>query len=127
MMRYENVRDRFDAFQAARTACSREWELSMNTVMCLELDVGPAALRVDLEASRINVGPSLVRITYYDVSMEPPVGMSAAMLSVGERGRSEIISASVERWRCGELSDLPPSTSSKLISKVRCRANKVSR
>ncbi len=119
LMRYENVRDRFDAFQVAREACSREWKLSDNTVMCLELDVGAASLRVDLESSFVkNDDPELFRITYYDTAIDPPAGISIALLSASERSCADAFHAHVSRWYRGE-GDLPASTSSRMSSRVR--------
>ncbi len=119
IMRYENVRDRFDAFQAAREACSREWELSDDTVMCLELDVGAASVRVDLESSFVKSDDlELFRITYYDMALDPPAGISGALLSASERTRADAFHAHIARWSRGE-GDLPSSTSSRMASRVR--------
>ena len=120
IMRYENVKDRFEAFQAARTACSREWELSTNTVMCLELDVSAASVRVDLESSFVKSDDlELFRITYYDMALSPPAGISGALLSMSERVIADTIHAHVARWSRGEAVDLPASTSNKMAGWIR--------
>lgn len=127
-MRFQEVCAHLLQFEAVRGACSREWQIAPDLVMCVELDLSsyasiPTSL---LHTTPRGAGPLFLLVSFFRLGPAGSVhswadyaGADGEPLHPDEQIVASEHRTVVREWVAGERATLPPSTSTAIASRLR--------
>lgn len=125
-MKYAEIGGQLQRFEAVRAACSREWEISSDLVMCTELDLSNyCGMPVSPRATFSPGEPPFMVISFCRLTAQDPrvwvVGARVQLpaMTAQERARAAARFDVIRRWADGRLDALPPSTSTRVRDQLR--------
>jgi hypothetical protein len=126
-MRFEEVCRHLLQFEAVRGACSREWQIGHNLVMCTELDLaGYSALPVSPLATTPSRPPALLHIAFVRFRSGEAThvwadgaGALGDPMVPSEQASVDAYRMVIREWMGGDRDVLPPSTSTRVSDRFR--------
>jgi hypothetical protein len=124
-MRYQDVRDRLQQISQAQGACSREWAVTDDLIMCVDLDMSTSLPRCPLHSEPTHrAWPRCLRVSFFRRS-ERDEGADA-WIHAGGADRLEPVERAavagrqrqIHEWVVGDLAELPPSTSTVIAARL---------